>query len=149
MNLRSDGSVLKSFIAPHGEASLSGLAWDGTHLWFRSPSDDGIYKLDPDDGSVLEFVPYSRTSSGLTFDGSFLWNNSTDKEICQLEVDIEPAACTLALDASYLDDTLDLDFLVGTVGGPAKWDLLLVFQGLYIPTTVTSNSSSRLKMGFQ
>ena len=47
------GYIVKSFPAPAG-TQPNGLAWDGHHLWMSSYIlNGGIYKLDPQDGSVL------------------------------------------------------------------------------------------------
>lgn len=81
-----DGTVLKSFPAPDNEASLSGLAWDGAYLWFSSPLKAGIYKLDPNNGDILEFFSYLNTAQGLTYDDLSLWNNTSSNEICQLDL---------------------------------------------------------------
>jgi hypothetical protein len=70
-------SVINSFFAPP-ETQPSGLAYDGTYLWLSSyMHNGGIYKLNPDDGSVShKYMPpisHYDQYGGLTYDGSHLW----------------------------------------------------------------------------
>ena len=85
-----DGSVLQTFRPPNLDPALSTLAWDGAHLWFGSPFDDGVFKLDPDDGDVFAFVPYNVMDRGLTYDGTVFWADTVPSEICQLTLDTSP-----------------------------------------------------------
>lgn len=87
----ANGAVLNSFSAPYHEASLSKLAWDGANLWFVSAFNNGLFKLDPDDGEVFVSVP-SEFLRGLTFDETILWaiTVSDPPEICQVTVDTSP-----------------------------------------------------------
>ena len=72
--------IVKSFPAPTG-TQPNGLAWDGRYLWMSSyMRNGGIYKLNPEDGSVLGIftppVAPSEGYSGLTFDGTYLWHTT-------------------------------------------------------------------------
>ena len=44
-------TVINSFDAP--DTGISGLAWDGTHLWAVDGTTQYAYELDPADGTVL------------------------------------------------------------------------------------------------
>src|SRR4030042_730838 len=70
--------IIGAFPAPDG--AIRGLGYDGTHLWAANSGDGNsqygrmIYKLDPDNGTVIN--SYSNFNSypyGLTFDGADLW----------------------------------------------------------------------------
>lgn len=70
------GDVLDSFSAP--DVQPTGLAWDGEHLWNGNGFPNGIYKLDPADGSVLDMFtgPGGGQVWGLTWDGAHLRSSS-------------------------------------------------------------------------
>ncbi|MEW5767198.1 MAG: YncE family protein [bacterium] len=65
---------------PSPEILPEGIAWDGTYLWVvdLKPTDERgprIYKLDPEEGSVLTSFPSpGGYPEGLVFDGHYLWN---------------------------------------------------------------------------
>ncbi len=51
-----------------------GLAWDGTFLWNSDFGTSSVYKLNPNDGSVLASFPTPQPlPNGLTYDGTHLW----------------------------------------------------------------------------
>ncbi len=80
-----DGAVLSS-IPGIGGTSLTGLTWDGTHLWSCSPP--SIYKRSLPSGTVVGTIPSPSTSSseGLCWIGSHLWNcNSGNNVIYELD----------------------------------------------------------------
>jgi hypothetical protein len=66
----STGAVLKSFAAPDDKAK--GLAWDGQHLW-HSNEHGMLYKINPNNGEVLETIQGFVYGSLLTWDGHSLW----------------------------------------------------------------------------
>ena len=66
---------VKCVLAPQG----SGLTWDGNYLWLASNNDNRIYKLDPDNGDILDDIPSPEFSPrDLAFDGQYLWNVDPD-----------------------------------------------------------------------
>ncbi len=51
-----------------------GLAFDGRHIWCADRLSDQIYKLDPDNGAIIDSLPAPGYHPvGLTWDGSHLW----------------------------------------------------------------------------
>ncbi len=74
---RITGAIIRSFPTP--DNYISGLAFDGKHLWLANQDIAGdprlIYQVDPFTGAVLRsFASPSSVSSGLTFDGKSLWH---------------------------------------------------------------------------
>jgi glutamine cyclotransferase len=68
----SDIEPVRCFPAPPGE----GLTWDGRNLWLSSVVNSKIYKIDPDNGNILDELPSPGSSvrgGDLAFDGSYLW----------------------------------------------------------------------------
>ncbi|MBN1338940.1 MAG: choice-of-anchor D domain-containing protein [Bacteroidales bacterium] len=69
-----DWTILASYTIP-GKAS--GLAWDGTYLYFGiyGSNGDKVYKVDPSNGSyqLLFSNPSINDSYGMTHDGNHLW----------------------------------------------------------------------------
>lgn len=65
------GYVELSFPVPDSCYNPSGLAWDGTCLWLCG-EDGWIYKIDPDDGSVIEYS----SSHGIIF-ADLTWDSSS------------------------------------------------------------------------
>lgn len=66
------GQVVDSLEAP-GDFP-EGLAWDGSSLW-NVDAEEGFFKLDTNDGEVLEHIEFSPTPEprGLVWDGANLW----------------------------------------------------------------------------
>ena len=66
--------IVSELSAPGPEAR--GLAWDGDYLWCADASTDKIYKLDPQDGSVVSSINFALDINfgGITWspDG-YLW----------------------------------------------------------------------------
>ncbi|MFK5855675.1 MAG: choice-of-anchor D domain-containing protein [Bacteroidota bacterium] len=73
-NVNSEWTILQSWDIP-GKAS--GLAYDGTYLYYGIYGSDGdhVYRFDPSDGSIqLQFInPAIEDCFGMTWDGSSLW----------------------------------------------------------------------------
>lgn len=69
-----DWTILASYTIP-GKAS--GLAWDGTYLYYGiyGSNGDKVYKVDPSNGTyqLLFSNPSINDSYGMTYDGSSLW----------------------------------------------------------------------------
>ncbi len=74
MSQTRDWSILQSWDIP-GKAS--GLAWDGTYLYFGiyGSNGDHFYRFDPADGSVQQqfIIPSIDDCYGMTWDGTSLW----------------------------------------------------------------------------
>jgi hypothetical protein len=69
----SSWTIVESISVPEG---ASGLAWDGTNLYFGIYGVDGsnIYQLDPATGThTLLFIGEQEDAFGLSFDGAYLW----------------------------------------------------------------------------
>lgn len=55
-------------------ADLTGIEWDGSHLWVSDDSNNLILLVDPDSFTVLRDIPAPGNSPrGLAWDGSSLW----------------------------------------------------------------------------
>ncbi|NIP44456.1 MAG: hypothetical protein GWO41_10420, partial [candidate division Zixibacteria bacterium] len=68
-----DWTIVASYVIPEYS---SGLAWDGTHLYFGIYGSDGgrIFQVNPADGSYTQlFTGPHEDAYGLTFDGTHLW----------------------------------------------------------------------------
>lgn len=52
---------------------LCGLAWDGRSLWHSDGDTNLIYRIDPDNGSVLAKIPCPNVRTDLSYDGTDLW----------------------------------------------------------------------------
>lgn len=75
------GETLVSF--PAHSNWTGGLAWDGAHLWQVSWLGESVLiQIDPSDGTVLQSFPviYSRSSSGLCWNGEAFYYGSWEKE---------------------------------------------------------------------
>jgi len=73
-NQSKDWSIVASYTIP-GKAS--GLAWDGTYLYFGiyGSNGDKFYRFDPANGTnqLLFSIPAVNDSWGMTYDGTDLW----------------------------------------------------------------------------
>lgn len=112
-------SAINSFFAPP-ETQPSGLAYDGTYLWLSSyKKNGGIYKLNPDDGSVSRkyMPPVSQYDSygGITYDGSHLWQ--VDRYEGKL-YKLNPSDCSI----------------ISSISGPDKSPSGLTWDGKYLWT---------------
>ena len=85
--LAEDGSVISSISGPSSLVSYAdnnsvtnatpfGITWDGQALWVTDQQEDKIYRVDPEDGTILAEFPAPASSDnlkGITWDGEFLW----------------------------------------------------------------------------
>jgi len=85
--LAEDGSVLSTISGPSILPSYAvnnavtnsnpfGITWDGQALWVTDQEEDKIYRVNPDDGSILtEFAAPASSDNlkGITWDGESLW----------------------------------------------------------------------------
>ena len=58
--------------------SPGGLAWNGRYLWNTDNSSNKIYRIDPDDGEHDIELVCPGNLSGLTWDGTSLWQSLHD-----------------------------------------------------------------------
>lgn len=70
--------VIDSFATPY--SSPRGLTWDGSHIWLADYSEEKIFKMDPNDGEVLDSVGASCYPTGLAWDGSHIWFADVSEE---------------------------------------------------------------------
>jgi hypothetical protein len=74
------GDTLKSWATP--APCPQGLAFDGEHLWNVDRRTDMIYRLDPDNGEVVDSLPApGYVPRGLTWDGKRLWVADAEDEL--------------------------------------------------------------------
>lgn len=52
---------------------LSGVAWDGNHLWIVSQSQGKLLQVNQEDGKVLQTLPCPVAGGGLDFHDGYLW----------------------------------------------------------------------------
>ena len=90
-------TIIQSWDIP-GKAS--GLAWDGTYIYFGIYGSDGdhVYRFDPSNGSTqLQFInPSIEDCFGMTWDGSELWvtNHVTSPSIPAQAIEINLSGST-------------------------------------------------------
>lgn len=103
-----DGVVLSSIPGPSQLPSFEdnpsvtnakpwGITWDGAALWVSERADQRIYRIDPVDGAILNFIENPTTLSdplGLSWDGEFLWainrDSGSSASILKLESGVIP-----------------------------------------------------------
>jgi DNA-binding beta-propeller fold protein YncE len=69
----TDSLIERRFSVPPGLVSPHALAWDGASLWIGgAASNDSIYEIDPDDGTILHTIAGKRTE-GIAIAGSTIW----------------------------------------------------------------------------
>jgi hypothetical protein len=70
-----NASLLFSFSAPND--CVLGIAWDGECLCGVDKWDPFMYRMDPNDGSVIETIPWDVIQPmGLLYDSGYFWNVS-------------------------------------------------------------------------
>ena len=71
------GDVEKQIPAPG--SCLTGLTFDGKHIWGVDRKSDKIYKIDPADGKIINsFTSPGYFPTGLAWDGEYLWISDLD-----------------------------------------------------------------------
>jgi len=103
--LAEDGSVVNTISGPSNLASYAvdnsvtnatpfGITWDGQALWVTDQQEDKIYRVNPDDGTILtEFAAPASSDNlkGITWDGEFLWTVDNDLQtIFKIESGVIP-----------------------------------------------------------
>jgi len=71
--------IINTFDAPGPDAR--GLAWDGSYLWLADSRTDSIYRINPDDGSILSSIYFDiyEDYGGLAWDeDTSLWLANKD-----------------------------------------------------------------------
>ncbi|MDI6809271.1 MAG: transglutaminase domain-containing protein [Candidatus Eisenbacteria bacterium] len=89
------GDVEKSFPTPR--SCPTGLTFDGKYLWNCDRKTDMLYKIDPDNGKVVDSLSSPGFHPlGLAWDGKFLWNvDAEDNLIFQIDAKTGLAVKTL------------------------------------------------------
>jgi hypothetical protein len=127
-------TVVSSYEIP-GKAS--GLAWDGTWLYYGIYGSDGdhMYKVDPSTGeATLLFVsPDVEDAFGLTWDGSHLWTI------------VQPSSSSQVASATKLSEdgtALETIALEGHYMSGITWDDDILWTGEYYPDPSTIYKST-------
>jgi len=151
--LSTVGDVEKTLPSP--APCPTGMTWDGRHLWIADRKTDLIYKIDPEDGSVLSSLPSpGYWPMGLAWDGKCLWNaDLEEKKIYQIDPERglvlkvidspTPSPRGLAWDGHYLwvcDDRADRIHQISLEDGttivdfpsPASHPQGLAYDGRYL-----------------
>lgn len=74
----ASGSVMRQFAAPGN--GPQGLAFDGTHLWVSDEYRSSIWKVNPQNGAVLQEIPSAAHAHG-TYSSGLAWGNDVLYEI--------------------------------------------------------------------
>lgn len=81
----TSGDVISKTKSP--STNVTGIAWDGKHLWVGDHQTKKLYKIDIKSGKVIQTIlsPGHRPG-GLAWDGRFLWNlDSGEKKIYKID----------------------------------------------------------------
>jgi streptogramin lyase len=90
-----DGMVVESFTYPltqsrNQSVSWRDLAWGGGYLWASNwtndSSSDEIYKINPEDGTIVASfnVPLASSANGIAWDGNKLWVGDENYKIYKI-----------------------------------------------------------------
>ena len=147
------GKVIRSLPAPGG--FVTGMTFDGEHLWVADYKADKLFKIDPGTGKVAGAIPSpGYWPRGLAWDGTHLWNvDGKTKKIMKLDPDTGRILTVLDAPSSapeglawdgetlWVSDAkakrimkIDLSdgTAVKTVNAPAKSADGLTFDGTYL-----------------
>jgi transglutaminase-like putative cysteine protease len=147
------GDVEKQFPSPG--SCPTGLAFDGKYLWNCDRKTDMIYKINPEDGKVVDSIssPGFRPV-GLCWDGKTLWNVDAEENLI-FQIDVKSGVATktlsapcqmpqgLAWDGQYLwiaDDakneidqiSTDDGTTITTIPAPSSTPCGLAYDGKYL-----------------
>lgn len=151
--LATPGDTIKSLATP--ACCPQGLTFDGKYLWNIDRMSDMIYKIDPDDGRILDSLPApGYVSRGLTWDGRRLWCVDAEEELIYAvnpvtEIVERTLYCPvsrpggLAWDSQYLWIVDDADnklhqissedgTTIMSIPAPTKSPVGLTFDGTYL-----------------
>jgi len=109
---KSDGVIVATYTMP---IRVSGVAWDGSHLWVAGISDT-IYKVDPANGQTIEsFVGPQTGYTGLTWDGQNLWGSSEDSggiivRFSTTDLPLQVSNCRIGRDGAALAQLADIEW---------------------------------------
>ena len=78
-----------NYSAPgYGFDHLSGLAFDGTHLWVGNLDGNSVTEIDASDGSLVRVLSASKYSfdqpAAMAFDGTHLWITNADDSVTEI-----------------------------------------------------------------
>ena len=106
---RATGAALGKIVSAAPSAGGHDLAWDGCYVWQVHGTTDGIYRLHPDTGKVLDTLAAPAThAEGLTFDGTHLWvSDTTADTIYRVEMPPYPAGADPDGDGDGVPDRCD------------------------------------------
>ncbi len=76
-------------ILPVALDNISGLAWDGEHLWITSEGAEKIVAVDPESGAITREIPFPiAATGGSAWDGTSLWQLAyAERKIYQIDRD--------------------------------------------------------------
>jgi len=86
------------------------VTWDGTYLWATENNTRSYYQLDPEDGTVINSIPYpvqTPYSEGITFDGEYLWacgweeSNGYGSHLFKIDPETGDISASLAYPGDY------------------------------------------------
>ncbi|WP_197472666.1 YncE family protein, partial [Oleiphilus sp. HI0123] len=102
-----DGALLLSLPGPSSLPSYQsnpsvtnarpfGITWDGRDLWVADQEELKVYRIDPSDGSVVDFFDTPGADpKGLSWNGEYLWHtDQTTATIYAIETGVIPFGIT-------------------------------------------------------
>lgn len=154
--LPEDGTVLGTLSGPSTLPSYDtnpsvtnarpfGIAWDGIALWVSDQEEQRIYRINPSDGSLLNFFNSPGTDpKGLAWDGQFLWHvDQATQTIYKIESGVIPIGIVGCLEKN--GKAVDGDVLLSQAA-VADQQLTTDADGCFIFPSFTSGIPIQVKV---